>query len=164
IISADKFDDYEIEIYSEFNEENDIVRLKLKELIIRPFQIYFPISRTKNFRNFEFQLINWLIQNRIRAFIYLKKPVNNLEIGYLEKLELNNNKNNIESNQMINYIIIKNIFGKNVKIPYNSLEIISFEYKTAMIQKKSETSFASKIGYRLIRKFKPQKVIFLQKL
>jgi len=164
IISADKFDDYEIEIYSEFNEENDIVRLKLKELIIRPFQIYFPISRTKNFRNFEFQLINWLIQNRIRAFIYLKKPVNNLEIGYLEKLELNNNKNNIESNQMINYIIIKNIFGKNVKIPYNSLEIISFEYKTAMIQKKSETSFASKIGYRLIRRFKPQKVIFLQKL
>ncbi|GAH94889.1 unnamed protein product, partial [marine sediment metagenome] len=39
------------------------------------------------------------------------------------------------------------IFGEDIKIPYNSLEVLLFEYNTAIIQKKSETSIFSKLGY-----------------
>ncbi len=53
---------------------------------------------------------------------------------------------------------IKNIFGKVVTIPYSSIEFISFDYETGMIQKKSETSWFSKLGYKVLKRFKPRSI------
>ena len=112
-------------------------------------------------------MLKWLIDKRIRSYVYLKKPVNNLEIGYIKNIQINYNKSKkITENEDVdnddNYIIVKNIFGKDITIPYRTLEIISFDYdNTALIQKKTETSFSSKMGYKIAKKFKPEKVIIL---
>ena len=121
------------------------------------------------FRKSELNVINWLIEKQLRTFIYLKKPVNNIEIGYIQDVKINfklkiedlKKKSNEGKNKKNNYLSMKNIFGEIINIPYNSLEGLSFKYNTALIQKKSETSIFSKIGYIIVRKFKPENIFYL---
>ncbi|TFG24288.1 MAG: hypothetical protein EU529_04745 [Promethearchaeota archaeon] len=167
IISKEIFNDYELEFSRTIEnpiERQESLNFKLSELIIRPRNIYFSISRNVYFRKYEIELFNWLLNNQIRVFIYLKKPVNNLEIGKILKLNVNFegiekelNHDDIKNND---FIIVKNIFGKEINIPYKLLELITFKWDTAMIQKKSETSFFSRIGYKIMNKFKPEKVLY----
>ncbi len=185
IISADNLDNYELELINlRKNEDPNLIKIKLEDLIIRPKNIFFSISRNIEFRQSEIALFNWLLNNQPRSFIYLKKPVNNLEIGYIQKYNISPNpknfkqiynedqskytpnKENVISDESSKneFIIIKNIFGNEKKIPYKILEIISFEYNTAMIQKKSETSIFTKFSYKILKKFKPQKVLSLNKV
>jgi len=64
----------------------------------------------------------------------------------------------------VSSISIFNIFGQKLTIPYKSIEIISFEFETAFIQRKKDTSFFSKFGYKIQKRIKPQKIIYLNKL
>ncbi|MFX0048324.1 MAG: hypothetical protein ACFE8G_09170, partial [Candidatus Hermodarchaeota archaeon] len=116
----------------------------------------------------ESKIFEWLIKKQLRTYIYLKKPVNNLEIGYIQNIQLNvenlKRKLNEGESELNNYISIKNIFGEAQNIPYKSLEAISFEHITGKIQKKSETSIFSKLGYIILKKFKPEKIFYLNKV
>ncbi|MHA1488923.1 MAG: M48 family metalloprotease [Promethearchaeota archaeon] len=164
-----KLEDYELEFTSiEKSDERDNLQIRLSELIVRPKKIYFSISKSTIYRKTEDALFNWLINNEIYSYIYLKKPVNNLEIGYITDIRINHKKfkksDENEEESANYYIIVKNIFGKDIKIPYKTLEIISFDYKTAMIQKKTETSFSSKMGYKIVKKFRPEKILYLDKI
>lgn len=58
-----------------------------------------------------------------------------------------------------NYLILKNIFGREVAISYKTVASISFEYNSAMIQIKTATSLSSRLGYKILKKFKPEKII-----
>jgi Zn-dependent protease with chaperone function len=150
------------------NEGSNIFQSKIKDLIIRPKNIYIAINRNEKGLKSESKIFEWLIKKQLRTYIYLKKPVNNLEIGCIQEIQLDveNLKENLdkEKNQESNYITIKNIFGENKEIPYKSLEAISFDYLTGKIQKKSETSFFSKLGYILLKKYKPEKIFYLNKV
>jgi hypothetical protein len=88
-----------------------------------------------------------------------------MEIGYIDDLSLTfkatKNKTQEELIEKESYLIIKNIFNNIVKIAYNTLEMISFEYKTVSLQKKAETSYFSKLGYKLLKRFKPQRIFYL---
>ncbi|HEY0089993.1 MAG TPA: hypothetical protein VGB37_14190, partial [Candidatus Lokiarchaeia archaeon] len=146
-------------------EDKKPIDFKLKELIIRPKNIYLNLSRNTRYRQTELRLIEWLITNNLRAYFHLKKPVNNLEIGYVQKVLLNlkkikKNLENFDSDDN-NFLNIINIFGKLIKIPYKQLELINFDYETAMMQKKSETSIFSRFGYKLLKKINPQNVIMI---
>jgi hypothetical protein len=147
------------------SDGNKTIQYKLKDLIIKPKNIYIQIRRNEMFRKSELNVINWLIEKQLRTFVYLKKPVNNLEIGYIQDVKINievvKKKSNKEKNEISNYLSMKNIFGEDIKIPYKSLEVIMFEYNTAIIQKKAETSIFSKIGYLIVRKFRPDKIFYL---
>ena len=135
----------------------------LKDLIIRPQQIFLPISKSKSFRNSEFNLINWLKSTGIRTYFSLKKPVNDTEIGYINEIRINQEKPpNIGSGEYI--IIINNIFEKEIKIPLKTIDHLSFQYKTALIQLKNEMSIITKLGYKLIKKFKPENIFYLDKV
>ncbi len=162
--SAKNFDDYQIELFDFANET--ILKFHLKDLIIRPKTIYLPISKNLDFRNTEIDIIKWLIANQTFSYIYLKKPVNNLEIGYIQQMNFNRNKLKENSNrkefEADNNLIIRNIFRKDIILPYNSLELITFEYDTAMMQLKSETSMMSKLGYKILHKFKPRSIFYLR--
>ena len=164
IIPAENLNDFVLKFSNILTTED--LELKLKDLIVRPKDIYMGISRNIIYRKTEVELINWLIENKLRTFIYLKKPVNNLEIGYIQQVnvDLKKVKKQIEfiNSDERNYIIVQNIFGKEKNISYKLLEILSFEYNSAMIQKKSETSIFSRFGYRLLKKFRPQKVLMCQ--
>ncbi len=164
IIPAENLKDFVLKFSNILTTED--LELKLKDLIVRPKDIYMGISRNIIYRKTEVELINWLIENKLRTFIYLKKPVNNLEIGYIQQVnvDLKKVKKQIEfiNSDERNYIIVQNIFGKEKNISYKLLEILSFEYNSAMIQKKSETSIFSRFGYRLLKKFRPQKVLMCQ--
>jgi len=146
-------------------EDKKQIEFKLKELIIRPKNIYLNVSSNTKYRQTELRLIEWLIKNNLRAYFHLKKPVNNLEIGYVQNVLLNLKKikkslDNFDSDDE-NFLNIINIFGKLIKIPYKQLELINFDYETAMMQKKSETSIFSRFGYKLLKKINPQKVIMI---
>ncbi|MFX1442810.1 MAG: M48 family metalloprotease [Promethearchaeota archaeon] len=159
-------DDYEIELKNSLDESS--IKYYLKDLIIRPKTIYLSISNNLDFRNSEIDLINWMIKNQVFSYIYLKKPVNNLEIGYIQLVNVNrsNLKKNVNNEEIEtqNSIIVKNIFGKEKTIEYNSLELITFDYNTAMMQLKSETSMFSRLGYKILHKFKPRSIFYVNKL
>jgi len=160
VISAKNLDDYQIELYNDLNKKS--LNFKLKEVIIHPKKISLSISRNQDFRNSEIQIIKWLIKNQVFSYIYLKKPVNNIEIGYIQ--ELNTEISDIKENSVKSKsdsddnLSIKNIFGKVVTLPFNSIELITFNYDTGMIQKKSETSWFSKLGYKVLKRFKPRSI------
>jgi Zn-dependent protease with chaperone function len=144
------------------------LQFRLKDLIIRPKDTYIAINRNEKGLQTESKIFEWLIKKQLRTYFYLKKPVNNLEIGYIQEIQLNVEnvkKKRIEGkNKLTNYIKINNIFGENQEIQYKSLEAISFEYLTGKIQKKSETSIFSKLGYKLLKKCKPEKIFYLNKV
>ncbi|MFX1556431.1 MAG: hypothetical protein ACFFC9_04185, partial [Promethearchaeota archaeon] len=148
-------------------KENSNYILKFKDIIIRPKNIYFSITKNKIFRESELNIIHWLKKKKLRTFLFLKKPVNNLEIGYIQDIRsknMNANKSEFVHNNDEIVISIENIFGKKLEISYKSLELVSFDFNTAIIQRKSETSLISKLGYRILRKFKPEKIFYLNKV
>ena len=158
-------------LYFEMLPQNDgdkTFHYKLQDLIIKPKNTYIMLNRNKTVRKSELEIFDWLIEKQLRTYIYLKKPVNNLEIGYIQdiKLDIENLKKKPDQgkSEVSNYISVKNIFGKDIKIPYKSLEALSFEYITGNIQKKSETSIFSKLGYIILKKFKPEKIFYLNKV
>ena len=167
---ADNIDDFELElklIDGIKSDNQEIVKYRVGDLIIRPKKIYIAPSRNITYRKSEVDILNWLLKEKLRAFVYLKKPVNNLEIGYIEEVNVDIEKlsKNLDADEKEekNYIIVRNIFGESKKIPYKTLEIVSFEYSTATMQLKSDTSPFSQLGYVIMKKFKPQKVFYLNK-
>lgn len=152
------------------SDGGDKLQFKLKDLIIRPKNTYILINRNEKGLKSESKIFEWLIEKQLRTNIYLKKPVNNVAIGYIQEIQLNVEDLKIKQNDgkkeinINNYIVIRNIFGQTEKLPYKSLETISFEYITGKIQKKSETSIFSKLGYILLKKFKPEKIFYLNKV
>ncbi|MGV9205009.1 MAG: M48 family metalloprotease [Promethearchaeia archaeon] len=141
--------------------QKEQVSFTMKELVIRPNNIGLNIRRSEKFRENELKIIEWLIKNDVRSYVYLKKPVNNLEIGYIRNLEKPDSPD-----PRLNYrdqitIEMENIFNEDKRILYNKLEAITFTFETAMIQKKAETSLISKLGYYIINKFKPDKYLIV---
>ncbi len=163
INTAIKLGDFKLTFINNDNQNAKLVNYSLSELIIRPKRIYLAISKSSISRKSEMNVIKWLSKKKVQVFIYLKKPVNNLEIGYIQKIITHTQdfkKDTLKSmKKREDEITINNIFGKNIKIPYNKVELISFEYNTAMIQLKSSTSFSSRLGYRILKKFKPDRII-----
>ena len=104
-----------------------------------------------------------IIEEQILTKLYLKKPVNNFEIGYIQGLEMEvesfEKKFKNHDLKSSNSLILKNIFGREFTISYKTVASISFEYNSAMIQVKSETSFTSRLGYKILKKFKPERII-----
>jgi hypothetical protein len=102
------------------------------------------------------------------VYVWLKKPVNDLEVGRIKIGNINKenfehkNNNAVKDNE--NYIIMENIFGKEKKITYNTIELISFEHETVVIQKKSETTLFNRLGFKILKKLKPDSVLSLDKV
>ncbi|MFX1418508.1 MAG: M56 family metallopeptidase [Promethearchaeota archaeon] len=158
IIPNDKLDDFQIKISTFENSDEKSTNYLLNDLIIRPKKIYLNLSRSPIYRESEINVIKWLSKKKILTYIYLKKPVNNLEIGYINEIMVEKNGTNIKKNNK-DLIYFINIFEKQIIIPYKEIETISFEYESATVQIKSETSLTSRIGYKILRKIKPERII-----
>ncbi len=162
IIPAKKLEDFQIELSRKKHTDNKSIKYSFNDLIIRPYKIYLPISRSSNFRESEVEMIKWLSKKQLQSFIYLKKPVNNLEMGYIQKIDFEPKKiekNQIRTQQHEYNLVIKNIFGKQITIPFKKLETIYFEHESVVLQIKSEISLTSRLGYRILKKFKPERII-----
>lgn len=152
------------ELELQFTNQKESLKYKLKDLIIRPKNVSFTISKNPKFKKHEVALLEWLKEEKIRTFVYFKKPVNYLEVGYLKRIKINTkgHKSTDPSSEDNNdeYILIQTIFGMEKKIAYKILEAIAFEVDSILIQKKAETSSFSKLGYKITSKLKPKKVIY----
>ena len=163
---ADDLGENELELLSSIDDRDkkDAIKFKLKELVIRPKNISLTIYKSEKYREMELNIIKWLIDNRKQAFFWLKKPVNNLEIGRIKKVNIHkeNSKHKIVNNEnkKENSIIIDNFFGKEIELPYKTIELISFEHDSVVMQRKSDTTFFSGLGYKILKKIKPESVIF----
>jgi len=164
ILKAENLEDYKIILYNPESDKNQHDNeYSMKDLIIRPQRIYLTISKDRGFRRSEVKVFEWLQEHQILIYIYLKNPVNNMEIGYIQNIEMYNkeidkkSENSKKNNN--NFLHLKNIFGSEIKVPYDKLESISFRYSSAMIQIKSATSLSSRLGYKLLKKFKPERII-----
>jgi len=153
---------FQIILKDQFDES--IYKFNLNQLIIRPQNIFLAISKSKSYRIYESELINWLKKSKIRTVFSLKKPVNNIEIGYVDLLNLKVDEKTIQNSEDDNFLVIRNIFKENKKIPYKELDHLSFQYKTAMLIPKSEVSFITKIGYKFVKKIKPASIFYLNKV
>jgi Zn-dependent protease with chaperone function/sporulation protein YlmC with PRC-barrel domain len=164
VSKSDNFLDIELTFSNDkTNSDPELQKYNMKELIIRPRKIYLVISKDFQFRKSEVKVINWLIKYKILVHLYIKKPVNNYEIGRIQNLEINleklKKKSKVQERDDGDYLKLKNIFDKEVIIPYKKIESIGFEYSSATVQLKSSTSFSSRLGYRILKKFKPEKII-----
>ncbi|MFX1570298.1 MAG: M48 family metalloprotease [Promethearchaeota archaeon] len=158
---TNKLSEFQIEMIDPKNPENNIT-FQLGELIIRPQNIFLSISRTEQFRKSEINIMNWLLKEKVLVYVYLKKPVNNLEIGYIQKIDVNTNNYKIDSpkdKKNHKVILFKNIFSKDIQIPYKEIEIVIFDFSSALIQIKSETSLTSRLGLKILKKIKPERII-----
>ena len=170
VILANKLGECELELIQSIDATNksELNKFKIKELVIRPKSISLMISKSERYRKSELTLIEWLIRKRKQVYIWLKKPVNNLEVGYIKicsiiKEDLKYKNANAE-NDNENYIIMENIFGKEKKITYKTIELISFEDETVVIQKKSDSTLFNRLGHKILKKIKPESVLSLDKV
>jgi hypothetical protein len=164
ILKAENLEDYKIILSNLDTDKNQLdMEYSMKELIIRPQRIYLTISKDPQFRRSETKVFEWLKEHQILIYIYLKNPVNNMEIGYIQHIEMNykeiEKKSENSKKKNNSFLHLKNIFGSEIKVPYDKLESISFRYSSAMIQIKSATSLSSRLGYKLLKKFKPERII-----
>ena len=91
----------------------------------------------------------------MRTSIFLKKPVNNEEIGYIQEINVKyENQLALEEST----VKIKNIFGEDVEIPFKKIEVVLFDYDSVTILRKDKTSAFSKFGYKILKRFSPQKI------
>ncbi|MBN1216646.1 MAG: M48 family metalloprotease [Candidatus Lokiarchaeota archaeon] len=147
-----------------FNNNHEFIELNLKDTIITPYSIYSPITSLKN-KPFELELLDWIEKKNLRTFFYLKKAVNNIEIGYLKEIikkpisTTNNQKKNANKRDEIT-LSIDNIFNKPIIVPLEQIDLIGFNYETGIIQLKSEKTILSKLSYKIIKKLKPQKYLY----
>lgn len=164
VSNANNFLDIELSFSNGRKTSNhELLKYNIKELIIRPRKIYLPISKDIQIRESEVNGINWLIRHKILVHLYIKKPVNNYERGWIQSLEVNldkfNKKSKNKEKENNDYLKMRNIFEKEITIPYKEIESIGFEYNSALIQLKRSTSFTSRLGYRILKKFKPDRII-----
>jgi Zn-dependent protease with chaperone function len=157
----------ELKAKNDFGDEDlDEISISIKDLLIFPQKVQFSISKNGNLKDFELLLLKWMKDNRIHAHFYLKKPVNNLEMGYIQTipfyslpLKKSKNVNAVGNNDP--EIIIYNIFHQKKHIKLNQLDFIHFQWHTAMIQKRNELSLLSKFYYKIIQKIKPARIIYV---
>ncbi len=145
------------------NDKEELIELSLKDIIITPYNINSPITNSEN-KPFELELLNWIKKKNLRTFFYLKKPVNNIEIGYLKEiikkpLSAKNQKKDSNKKDGIT-LAIDNIFNKSIIVPLQQIDLISFNYETGTIQLKSEKTILSKLSYKIMKKLKPQKFLY----
>ncbi|MFX1382924.1 MAG: M48 family metalloprotease [Promethearchaeota archaeon] len=162
--SSSNLKDYILELsYSSNDRSQKKISYNLSELIIHPRNINIFISKKNDYRKSEIEIIKWLLERNLRCVIWLKKPVNNYEIGNIHDISVKTEKSELleKNNEIIEVesLTLKNIFGKIINIPYKIIEQLSFEYDGVIIQKKSQTSYFSKLSYKLIKKFRPETII-----
>ncbi|MFW9822644.1 MAG: M48 family metalloprotease [Candidatus Thorarchaeota archaeon] len=162
VSSANNLQDYRFVFSVISKPDKNPLKYKLHDLIIKPRRMFLSISKSYHFRKSELKVINWLKQNEIFITLYLKKPVNNTEHGYIQEIDVSLKESKKSKNGEIkdkDSLTIKNIFGKKEDITYTQIESIAFEYKSALIQLKSGTSLSSRLGYKILKRIKPEEII-----
>ncbi len=159
ITPSEIYGDYKIALleYADSDDNSKPIVYDLKDLIVKTSEngIGIIFYRDLNTKPYELKILEWLKDKQIRTSIFLKKPVNNEEIGYLQKNIVNfRNQDEIEKSK----VIIKNIFGEEIEIPYKKIELVLFNYDSVVILQKNKTSIFSKLGYKILKKFAPQKI------
>jgi len=159
IIPSEIYGDYKISLqeYADSDDNLKPIVYNLKDLIIKTSEngIGIIFYRDLNTKPYELKILEWLKDKQIRTSIFLKKPVNNEEVGYIQKNIVNfRNQDEIEKSK----VIIKNIFGEEIEIPYKKIELVLFNYDSIVILHKNKTSIFSKLGYKILKKFAPQKI------
>ncbi len=164
--------------YSLSLEENirdlnsDTFSLNLKDIIVHPYHISYEIGKSDVLKEDLLPLLSWLKANKIKTRFYLKKPVNNIEIGKIIQINTQNRGSpELEPLKEPKMEIggsgphkkdcsleIKNIFNETKILELSRLDFLNFEYKTGLIRKKDESSFISKLFYRTYQYLKPEKI------
>ena len=147
------YNDYRISILE--NGETSVY--SLKDLIIKTSDngIGLVFFRDLGTKPYEIKLLEWLKEKQLRTSIFLKKPVNNEEIGYIQEINVKyENQLALEKST----VKIKNIFGEDVEIPFKKIEVVLFDYDSVTILRKDKTSAFSKFGYKILKRFSPQKI------
>jgi len=151
--ASDTYNDYKISIL----ENGEPTVYALKDLIIKTSDngIGLVFFRDLGTKLYEIKLLEWLKEKQVRTSIFLKKPVNNEEIGYIQEINVKyENQSELEKST----IKIKNIFGEDVEIPFKKIEVVLFDYDSVTILRKDNTSVFSKFGYKILKRFSPQKI------
>lgn len=155
----------ELKADSEPEQEKDTLSICIKDVIIFPERVQLAINKHGKLKDTDLKLLEWLKNHHVKANFYLKKPVNNMEIGFIKNLVYNTAPSggkgkNSEKDEPAIEITINTIFNQIKQLTLNQLDFINFKCKTGMIQKKSELSIFSKGFYKLFQRLRPEMIIF----
>jgi hypothetical protein len=160
------------------SDDGTIKEIRTPNLLIRPNHFAIQLHKDADLFAYEQKIIEFLISNKIITTLFLKKPVNNEETGYLTKIIPNytldeenkqtsdkgaRNHSNSEK-KIINKdwnlesaVELSNLHGKNMILQYKQIEFVSFEYDSLLFVDLSEISFSTKMGYIISKKMDPSK-------
>ena len=80
------------------DEAGNIKQLKTPQVLIRPHHFAIQLHKDAELFQYEQQILEFIISNRIITDLFLKKPVNNRESGYIKKIIANYVENEQRSN------------------------------------------------------------------
>ncbi|TXT63357.1 MAG: Protease HtpX [Promethearchaeota archaeon] len=147
------------------NDNPHLVTIDLDEIIIFPYRVQFSITNKTKLKKSARILLEWIYKTNQRTYFYLKKPVNNIEVGYIKEIintSINSSLKKHSFEELNNMIKIKilTIFKEIKEIEVSQIDMISFKYKTGMIQKREELSIFTKLFYKLLKKLNQESIIF----
>jgi len=159
VIPSDTYENYKISLLEndKLNGTSEPDIYNLKDLIIKTSDngIGLIFYRDLNTKPYEVKILEWLKEKQLRLSVFLKKPVNNEEIGYIQEINVGfNDQEEVEKS----FIKIKNIFGDILEIPYKKLEFVLFNHDSVVILRKDKTSIFTKLGYKVLKRVSPQKI------
>ncbi|MHA1821483.1 MAG: M48 family metalloprotease [Promethearchaeota archaeon] len=151
----------------------------LKDLYIQRNEFGVIIHGNENTFASELNLLEFLKNKKIRTTFYLKKPINNVEAGYITLYNYHLKKDNVASNngkadkeiddEIITendekttkeyekgFIQIRNIYSKEIKIPITKIEMLIFAYNSITINDKRSSSIGEKILKKIRHRRDPQ--------
>jgi Zn-dependent protease with chaperone function len=129
---------------------------KLKDIIIKKDEFAFLFHNDESTRVYEEELLDYLINKKIRTTIYLKKAVNNQETGQI--LNYTIDKTDPKNKSILK---IRNMQGKDVDFPFNKIEVLVFAEKTISILEKQKMSVGEKLIQKWIKWRNPHQIFNL---
>ncbi len=161
------------------DDEKNVREMKTPDLLIRPNHFAIQLHKDAELFANEQKVLEYLISNQIITSLFLKKPVNNEETGYIKKIirkhdtdenlkessdtqvkinSKNEKTNNINKDWNLDSALeFTNLYGITMILQYKQIEFISFDSDSLLFVDLSEISLSTKLGYKLSKKLDPSK-------
>ncbi|MHA1729458.1 MAG: M48 family metalloprotease [Promethearchaeota archaeon] len=135
------------------NTEEQIKEYKLGTIIVKNNDFSLIIRNNKKTESYEDDILKYLLNKKLRTTVYLKKPVNDKESGYIQEINIDEKDRKKNS-----FMIFLNIYEETIKIPFNKMDVLLFSQNTISLIDKKKISLGEKMIQKIIKWRKPHNI------
>jgi Zn-dependent protease with chaperone function len=129
----------------------DIKTVNKEDVIIRFGKPFVPIYNDELTNKSESKIFDFIVHNKLRVNLYLKKAVNNEEDGFIQTIEKEDSK--------IKSVNLKTIFDIEKEIVFQKIDAIFIDEPIMTLQLKEEISGVSMMINKISAKFHPERLL-----